>query len=126
MLTGIGEKTFKFEGLKDLSDLAGKGDHAVSYDLMSGYYHVDLDPRSRTFVGLMWGGRYYVYKCLLFGLSTTPWVFSKVMRELVMYWMRGGIRLPPYLDDFLFVAKGVWQCAMLVARKVEANFVRPV
>jgi hypothetical protein len=56
----LGKKAFKFEGLKDLSDLAERGDHAVSYDLMSGYYHVGLDPRSMTFVGFMWGGRYYV------------------------------------------------------------------
>ncbi len=47
----LGKKFFKFEGLKDLADLAKKGDHTVSYDLMSGYYHVGLSPRSRTFVG---------------------------------------------------------------------------
>ena len=116
-----GTKVFKFEGLKDLSDLAERGDYAVSYDLMSGYYHVVLDPRSRTYVGFKWGGRYIVYNCLPFGLSTTPWVFSKVMRELVMYWRKGGIRLLPYLGDFLFMAKGFWQCARL-AGKVEADF----
>jgi len=42
---------------------------------------------------------------------------------LVMYWRKGGIRLLPYLDDFLFMAKGCRQCAML-ARKVEADLVR--
>ena len=43
----LGRKAFKFEGLKDLSDLAEKEDHAVSYDLTSGYYHVGLHPCSR-------------------------------------------------------------------------------
>ena len=38
----LGKKSFKFEGLKDLSDLAERGNYAVSYDLMSGYYHVGL------------------------------------------------------------------------------------
>jgi len=33
----MGKKVFKFVGLKDLADLAEKGDYAVSYDLMSGY-----------------------------------------------------------------------------------------
>ena len=32
----LGKKVFKFEGLKDLEDLAERWDHAVSYDLMSG------------------------------------------------------------------------------------------
>ncbi len=79
------KKFFKLEGLKDLSDLAEKGGYAVSYDLMSGYYHVGLHLRSRTFVGFKWEGKYYTYNCLPFGHSTAPWVFSKVMRELVMF-----------------------------------------
>ncbi len=45
------------------------------------------------------------------------------MRELVMYWRRGGIRLLPYLDDLMFMARGFWQCVRL-ARKVEADLVR--
>ena len=53
----LGRKVFKFEGLKDLADLAEKGDYAVSYDLKSGYYHVGLHPRSRTFVGFKWEGK---------------------------------------------------------------------
>ena len=35
-------KVFKSEGLKDLANLAEKGDYAVSFDLMSGYCHVGL------------------------------------------------------------------------------------
>ncbi len=45
---------------------------------------------------------YCEYTCLAFGLSTTPWVFSKVMRELVMYWRNYGIRVLPYLDELFF------------------------
>jgi hypothetical protein len=80
----LGKKAFKIEELKDLAFMAERGDHAVSYDLMSGYYHVDLHPRSRTFVGFKWEGQYFVYNCLPFGLSTTPCFFLKVMRGLVM------------------------------------------
>jgi hypothetical protein len=75
----LGKKAFKFEGLKNLADMAERGDYAVSYDLMSGYYHGGLFQASRTYVGFKWGGKYYVYNCLSFGLSTAPWVFSKVM-----------------------------------------------
>jgi hypothetical protein len=39
------QKVFKFEGLRDLGALAEREDHAVSYDLMSGYYHADMHPR---------------------------------------------------------------------------------
>ena len=65
--------------------MAEKGDHEVPFDLTSGYCYLELHPRTRTFKKFEWKGSYYFYNCLLFGLATTPWVFSKVMRELVMY-----------------------------------------
>ena len=34
----LGGTAFKFEGLKDLADLAEKGDYAVSYDRATEYY----------------------------------------------------------------------------------------
>ena len=36
------DTAFKLEGLKDMADLTERGDYAVSYDLMSGHYHVGL------------------------------------------------------------------------------------
>ena len=68
---------------------------------MLGYYHVGLHPISRTFVGFKWEEKYCVYDCLPFRLSTIPWVFSKVMRELVMFWRRESIKVLPYLDYFI-------------------------
>ena len=84
------KKKFKFDGLKDLSDLAEKEDHAVSLDLTSGCYRVELHPRTRTYIGFEWKGSYNFYNCLLFGLTTAPLVFSKVTRELVIYWRKGA------------------------------------
>ena len=72
------KKKKKFEGLEDLVDLAQKGDNIVSFDLISGYYHVELHPRTRTYNGIEWKYNYYFYNCLLFVLATAPWVFSKV------------------------------------------------
>ena len=54
----LGGKAFIFEGLKYLAILAEREDHAVSYDLMSGYFHVGLHPRSRTYAGFKWEGKY--------------------------------------------------------------------
>jgi hypothetical protein len=53
-----------------------------------------------------------------FGFSTTPWVFSKVIRELVMYWRAKGIIILSYLDDLLFLITGCEACRQL-ARLVE-------
>ena len=61
----LAKKVFKFEGLLDLADIAEKGDHSVSCDLKSAYYHVGLHPMTRRFVGIKWEGVYYEYTCLV-------------------------------------------------------------
>ena len=119
----FGTKVFKLKGLKDRAYLAEKGDHAVTYDLMSGYYHVYMHPSSRNFVKFRWEGEYYVYNCLSFGLSKAPWIFSKVMKELEMFRRRDGIKLLPYLDDFMLMKRGFRQCVWM-ARRMEGDFIR--
>ncbi len=42
---------------------------------------------------------------------------------MVMHWRRGGIKVLPYLDDFMFMKSDFGQCVML-ARRVERDFVR--
>ena len=90
------KRVFKFEGLSDLANMAETCDYSISYDLTSRYYHVALHSDSRRFVGFKLKGTYYQYNCLPFGLSTAPWVFSKVIRELVMCWRATGINILPY------------------------------
>ena len=47
-------------------------------------------------------GKTYACTALPFGFAAAPIVFSKVMRELVKYMRSLGIRLLPFMDDFLF------------------------
>jgi hypothetical protein len=47
-------------------------------------------------------------------------MFSKVIRELVMYWRARGINILPYLDDLLFMIDGCEACRAL-ARIVEKD-----
>ena len=67
----LAKQKFKFEGLRGLTDMAEKGDHAVSFDLTSGYYHVDLHPRTRTFTGSEWKGPSGVTSTTAFPLGWT-------------------------------------------------------
>ena len=45
------------------------------------------------------------------------------MSELVVFWKRDGIKLLPYLDDFMFMKVGLWQCIRM-ARRVKRDFGR--
>ena len=82
-----------------------KRDYSVSYGFKFGYYHVFLHLNSELLVGFEWKGKYYQYNCLLFGFSTTPRVFSIVIREFMMYRRSKGRTILPYFDDrIVFVA----------------------
>lgn len=80
-------------------------DWFLSFDLESGYMHVGMHVDSVEYLGFQFAGRYFYCTALPFGLSASPYVFSRVMRAVVARWRSMGIRLLPYLDDFLFLFK---------------------
>jgi hypothetical protein len=47
--------------------------------------------------------RYFEFNVLPFGLSSAPWLFTKVMKTLVTHWRASGILIALYLDDGIVV-----------------------
>ena len=80
------QRPFRYESISMVRDLLDPVDGMMwSFDINSGYYHVELHPDSRTFVGFEWEGQFYVYCSLPFGLSLAPYVFTRIMRELARH-----------------------------------------
>ena len=46
---------FKYEGLDLISSLFRQGDFVFSFDLKSGYHHVDIHEDSQPYLGFSWG-----------------------------------------------------------------------
>ena len=80
---------------------------AYSFDMKSGYHHVEIYPSHQRFLGFSWvfnGVRkYFKFVVLPFGLSTGLYIFTKVMRPLVKHWRSQALRIVVYLDDSLGV-----------------------
>ena len=94
----------KFEDYKTALDLFQYGSYACSFDLKSGYHHVDIFPSHQRFLGFSWTfpdgrTRYFDYTVLRFGLSSAPYLFTKLVRPLVKYWRSRGLYCIVYLDD---------------------------
>ena len=51
-------------------------------DLSSAYHHVEIHPESTTYLGFEWGGVFHRFVVLPFGISTAPWLFTKVHHPL--------------------------------------------
>lgn len=95
----------KFETLNGLESVLRPNDFMVSFDLKSGYYHVPIHPAHRVFLTTEMDGELVSFCALPFGLSTAPRVFTKVMRPFVTAMRSRGIRVLPYIDDFLMMSQ---------------------
>ena len=100
---------FKYEGLNLVPQMFEKGDHFFTFDLKSGYHHVDIHVDFWTYLGFSWGlgttRKYYMFKVLPFGLASACYVFTKLLRPLVKRWRSKGIRVVVYIDDGMGASK---------------------
>jgi hypothetical protein len=65
---------FKYEFVREVSQLAKLGDFRFSMDLKYEYHHVDVAPKFWQYLGFKWQGKYHVFCQLPFGLATTCFV----------------------------------------------------
>ena len=94
-------QTFKMETQRKVKDAIQLNDWAFSLDLTDAYLHVPIHPQSRKYLRFTLGGRVYQFKALPFGLSTSLFVFTHLMKVIATFLRRRAITLHPYLDDWL-------------------------
>ena len=49
-----------------------------TFDLKSGYHHIDIHPDYQTYLGFAWESKFCLH-VLPFGLSTACYIFAKVL-----------------------------------------------
>uniref|UniRef100_A0A914XGM4 Reverse transcriptase domain-containing protein n=1 Tax=Plectus sambesii TaxID=2011161 RepID=A0A914XGM4_9BILA len=98
----------KYEALDSVRDLLPSQGYMGTFDMKSGYHHIDVHEEDCKYLGFSWnfgyGVRFFVYTVLPFGLSPAPMLFTKVFRPLVHLWRSRGYSCALYLDDGIFFA----------------------
>ena len=99
----LASSKFCLEDLRCVPVLFEPGFELFTFDLKDGYYHIEIAPAHRKFLGFSWplkgNWRFFYFTCLPFGLKTAPFIFTKVLRPLSTYWRSLGFRIFLYLDD---------------------------
>ena len=94
---------FKYEDLRSL--VLQEGHWFFTWDLKSGYHHVDIFPENQKYLSFSWpfSGRlkYFTFTVLPFGLSSACFCFTKLLRPLVKRWQSMGHNSFVHLDDGL-------------------------
>ena len=72
-----------------------------SIDLKDAYLHVPIHPSSRKFLRFLFEGSAYQFRVLPFGLSTAPFVFTKLMVVIAAANRKTGSPVIQYFDGWL-------------------------
>lgn len=104
------ESKFKIEDIRVLIPYLRAGGFLIKFDLKKGYFHVDIREDHWKYLGFQWQGEFFVFTVLVFGLSSGPYVFTKLMRCVVKYWRAQGIPIVIYLDDGVAVLPSKLAC----------------
>jgi hypothetical protein len=95
--------SIRMETLPAFSLDLSRGDHMLSFDIKSGYRHFRLSRKMRDYFAFHYDGGYYRCVALPFGWGRSPLWFTEFMRPVVRAMRNHGMRVLPYLDDFLVV-----------------------
>ena len=87
------------------------GDWSVSVNLIDAFFHVPIHPRDRKWLRFVWNNQVFQFNVLPFGLSQSPWVFTRVVRELIKWAHVQGIRMLSHMDDWLILSHSRALCA---------------
>lgn len=102
---------FKQDGLGAVKEIARKGDWATKVDMKDGFNHLLMKVQHRRFLGFEWEKRYFRYRCMTFGSSSSPYIFREMMRPALRWMRERGYRVTVYVDDWLVLGRTKEECA---------------
>ena len=90
---------FKMENLDTVKFVIRRGDWCAKLNLKDAYLTVPICHDHQKYLKFLRTGVTYLFTCLAFGLSSAPWLFTKLLRVVAANLRRNGIRFVLYLDD---------------------------
>jgi hypothetical protein len=90
---------FKMETFRSIRESLHPLDFTISIDLEDAYLHVSIHPSCHRFLRFVLGNTVYHFVALPFGLTSAPFVFTKLKRPILGHLQ--SILCRAYLDDWL-------------------------
>lgn len=90
---------FKMESLDVVKSLLRPNDYMVSIDLADAFLSIPLHESSKKYTTFEFENVRYWFNSIPFGLTSSPRIFSKVLRPVIIWLRSRGLRITSYLDD---------------------------
>lgn len=110
---------FKLEDMRSVLNLVSKNDFMVSVDLKDAYYVVPIHHEHRKFLRFIFEEKLFQFTCLPFGLCTSPYIFTKILKPVVNKLRSKGMLSIVYLDDFLITENSKAVCKKKAQQAVK-------
>lgn len=101
---------FKLEDWRTVVRLMLPGTQMATLDLEDAYFLIPIHEKHRRYLRFQWRKTTYQFTALPFGLSTAPYIFTKILRPVVTHLREKGYQSIVYLDDFLLLGSSIDEC----------------
>ncbi|MES9883957.1 MAG: reverse transcriptase domain-containing protein, partial [Sedimenticola sp.] len=101
---------FKMETLKYATESMRHNCYFASVDLSDAFYSIPVRVADRKYLRFIYKGVKYQFTALVMGLSTSPRVFSKIMKPVFAHLRARGYISTSYIDDSCLQGATVTEC----------------
>ena len=95
---------FRMDNILSIMTLIYPGDWLVSIDLSDAYHSVAIHPSSMPYLAFALKNIFYLFTCLPQGLTSSPRIFTMLMRVILKFLRSFSIKIAAWLDDFIVAA----------------------
>ena len=99
--------SFKLEGYDVISNMIQPGDYFVSIDLCDAYLMFLMHPEFWKFLCFDWEKQRFYFRCMPFGLTSAPRIFTKVFKRVLIFLRKKGLKISAWFDDIILVANSI-------------------
>ena len=82
---------FKMETLANAWEWIKPGNFCTSLDLKDGFLHIPIHKTSKKFLRFKWLNQFLEWQVLVFGLTCSPRVITKILKLVVDFWDLLGV-----------------------------------
>ncbi|MEW8548280.1 MAG: reverse transcriptase domain-containing protein [Candidatus Thiodiazotropha sp.] len=110
---------FKMESLKSAINAMSRNCYFASVDLKDAYYSIPIRMTDRKFFRFYWQNQKYQFTSLIMGLSSSPRVFTKILKPIFATLRAKGHISTAYIDDSCLQGQTAEDCAHNVSDTVS-------
>lgn len=110
---------FKMEDIRTASKLLTKDSFMVNIDLKEAYFLLPIHKSHRKYLRFIFNENLYEFSCLPFGLSSAPYIFTKILNPVITELRSKGFLSVRYLDDILCIGRSYNQCVENAKQTIE-------